>query len=875
MANDIDKTSPHYKGEFGSIYEVNQKFPSGGVEGDYVAIDGWAHYWNADRGTWCVNAQRDSYWDELITGIINKLKLFKGATYMGVAGVSTVPEKIAGVKMYYFAKAAGTYSGFGGLQLAQGINVLYTDNGTSWSATPLLEVAQELGVSTEKVMSQKVVNTELDKKANKADMDVELGKKANKADMDVELGKKFDKESVAQESGDSEELVMSQKAVSLSLCDLSGSVNDIKIGHNIITPFSVIDFAINDNATWNKGEGYAKSIAIPIKSSSKITITANDFFNAIYSITKNLDDISNLAKVNLAEGMEPRNYIVKETSKAITVPSDGKYLVVTFVIAKEYSEYKPKEIIVDGFNILSSTKDIYDQHVAELATNKQELDIQKYGNIKSVIDSVGVFYNTNYVPYFFNGTSIVKSGDSQYKGFVFPIEYNSTYMFEGNTASGLLLENLDFSKFLEQTTLNNYVLNKTQIIKNSTAKFIFVTSTDSYISIKKIENTHNNQIKDLSFFMKEFFGSCIYDNIFNFYYDGSTIVETKDSAYKAIVIPVEANKTYYTYKSKYVNCLLCKAEPKVNSVNIEKTYPYTENTEIKTSDESKYILFTIYYTKNKYVYLGTKKMLNVVCAGDSITEFSNGFDKQKTYPEYIEDFYGFNVVNIGIGGTRFCSRVRNITSPIQNSDNAYAMLDFQNLSDAIVSRDFTLVDEATAYVKEHNKDDNTEIINRLKAIDWGKVDVLTLAFGTNDVLDTMGNYSDMDNNTMCGGINYIIKNILTKYPKISIMLIAPSHHAHNVTIPNDYNANKDNIIYDEDYVSEGGHTNKEKGELIEKVAEFNHIPCLNLYKTGGFNRYNHKQYYCGNNGYLYDGIHPWTGFEYLGRKIGAFIKAQL
>ena len=245
MANDIDKTSPHYKGEFGSIYEVNQKFPNGGVAGDYVEIDGWAHYWNADRGTWCVNAQRDSYWDELITGIIEKFKLFKGATYMGVAGVSTVPEKIAGVKMYYFAKAAGTYSGFGGLQLTHGINVLYTDNGTSWTATPLLEVAQELGVSTEKVMSQKAVNTALDKKADKVAMDVELGKKADKVAMDVELGKKantadvntkfteekkrlddeldkkFDKESVAQESGDSEELVMSQKAVSDKLSDLS------------------------------------------------------------------------------------------------------------------------------------------------------------------------------------------------------------------------------------------------------------------------------------------------------------------------------------------------------------------------------------------------------------------------------------------------------------------------------------------------------------------------------------------------------------------------------------------------------------------------------------------------------------------------------
>lgn len=232
MANDIDKTSPHYKGEFGSIYEVNQKFPSGGVEGDYVAIDGWAHYWNADRGTWCVNAQRDSYWDELITGIIEKFKLFKGATYMGVAGLDTVPAKAIGAKMYYFSTVAGTYKSFGGLVVPQGINVLYSENGSSWVCSTLLEVAQELGVSTRMVVSQKVVNDALDLKANQSSVDVELGKKANTADVDTkfteekkrvdaELGKKFDKESVAQESGDSEELVMSQKAVSAKLSDLS------------------------------------------------------------------------------------------------------------------------------------------------------------------------------------------------------------------------------------------------------------------------------------------------------------------------------------------------------------------------------------------------------------------------------------------------------------------------------------------------------------------------------------------------------------------------------------------------------------------------------------------------------------------------------
>ena len=161
MANDINKEDPHYKGEYGSIYEVNRKFPTGGVAGDFVVIDGWAHYWNAGRGTWCVNAERDSYWDELITNIIEKFKLVRGATYMGVASLDTVPTKVIGAKMYYFATAAGTYKKFDNLVVPQGINVLYSENGSSWVNTTLLEVAQELGVSTNKVVSQKTVSDKL------------------------------------------------------------------------------------------------------------------------------------------------------------------------------------------------------------------------------------------------------------------------------------------------------------------------------------------------------------------------------------------------------------------------------------------------------------------------------------------------------------------------------------------------------------------------------------------------------------------------------------------------------------------------------------------------------------------------------------------
>ena len=161
MANDIDKTSPHYKGDFGSIYEVNKKFPTGGVAGDFVVIEGWAHYWNAPRGTWCVNAERDSYWDELITSLIEKFKLIRGATYMGVASLDTVPAKVIGAKMYYFATVAGTYKNFGDLVVSQGINVLYSENGNSWVNSTLLEVVQQSGKSEDKVMSQKAVSDKL------------------------------------------------------------------------------------------------------------------------------------------------------------------------------------------------------------------------------------------------------------------------------------------------------------------------------------------------------------------------------------------------------------------------------------------------------------------------------------------------------------------------------------------------------------------------------------------------------------------------------------------------------------------------------------------------------------------------------------------
>lgn len=269
MANDINKEDPHYKGEFGSIYEVNRKFPTGGVAGDFVVIDGWAHYWNADRGTWCVNAERDSYWDELMTNIIEKFKLVRGATYMGVASLDTVPEKATGVKMYYFAIVPGTYANFGDFVVPQGINVLYSENGKSWACSSLLEVAQEVGESEWKVVSQKLlkktqdlINGELAKKANAKEVDNSLKELQNTV-FPLQVSLSLDK----------------------TLLEFTGTEQTIKASYSIKRK----DAAITPTSLALSINGLMKDI--DIKASDTISIEVNKEGESTVVLTAKLDDL--------------------------------------------------------------------------------------------------------------------------------------------------------------------------------------------------------------------------------------------------------------------------------------------------------------------------------------------------------------------------------------------------------------------------------------------------------------------------------------------------------------------------------------------------------------------------------------------------------
>lgn len=490
MSNDIDKTSPHYKGDFGSIYEVNKKFPTGGVAGDFVVIEGWAHYWNADRATWCVNAERDSYWDELITNIIEKFKLVRGATYMGVASLDTVPAKVIGAKMYYFATVAGTYKNFGDLAVPQGINVLYSENGSSWVNTTLLEVAQELGVSTKKVVSQKALNDALNLKANQSFVNEALAKKANTADVDTkfteekkrvdgELDKKFDKESVVQESGEAEDKVMSQAATT----NIYGFVHNHPLySFALVDSFLRTVFTIDKygNIDWNKG------VPKPIKdalSAKKDKEADRDFVDLF--VSKALSGVKNVSwidatvdsKGKVIDGIKPdgTHYFHKIESPSLNEVLSAK-IDVEVSQAIKLVDLNVKEIVRPAFT---------GNYILKEITNSADL-FAEIDNYNSGTDNV-ILSITNDITIENDSSINIANGSSNY----LIIQGNGNLVRKNNKQ---VVENITYTNGLASSSLSNLTYVYGQRFATDKGNILECSKSEVYQADGQIEDENGNNL---------------------------------------------------------------------------------------------------------------------------------------------------------------------------------------------------------------------------------------------------------------------------------------------------------------------------------------------------------------------------------------------
>lgn len=237
----------------------------------------------------------------------------------------------------------------------------------------------------------------------------------------------------------------------------------------------------------------------------------------------------------------------------------------------------------------------------------------------------------------------------------------------------------------------------------------------------------------------------------------------------------------------------------------------------------------------------------IVFFGDSITENAD-------YPERVALKIGMRAINVGFGGCRMAQHAQS------GNGLYYDKMCMHKLVDYIESGDFSELEQAAEELS--SIDDNRPIVKRLINVDFNKVDIIVIGYGTNDYGGNtpIGTNDDTDGTTFKGAINKTVSTLLTKYPHIKIMFNTPFYR-------NRWESVNDGLNSDT-YVNGAGHKLQDYVDALIEMGKLHHIPVFNLMDESGINRYN-------QSAYLADGLHPInpSGYEHLASKVASKIKA--
>lgn len=231
----------------------------------------------------------------------------------------------------------------------------------------------------------------------------------------------------------------------------------------------------------------------------------------------------------------------------------------------------------------------------------------------------------------------------------------------------------------------------------------------------------------------------------------------------------------------------------------------------------------------------------IVNLGDSIFGM---YEAPNDISTKLAELTGASVYNCGFGGCRMA----------KHSSAYFDPFSMYRLADAIVSGDFSLQDEAIKLAKMDVNQTGALVFKfpttlaRLKDIDFKKVDIVTIAYGTNDWRG--GNSLDHDTNSfdidcIAGALRYSVEKLLTKYPHLKVFICSPIYRCWNnpdgsIRYDSDSSASAVNGVLLTDIVK------KEK----EVAKEYN-LPFVDNYHKLGINKINRLRYFS-----VADGTHP-------------------
>lgn len=217
----------------------------------------------------------------------------------------------------------------------------------------------------------------------------------------------------------------------------------------------------------------------------------------------------------------------------------------------------------------------------------------------------------------------------------------------------------------------------------------------------------------------------------------------------------------------------------------------------------------------------------------------------------IADLTGATVYNCGFSGSRLS----------QHSSAAHKPFSMYKLANAVASGDFSEQDTA---IEKYASTLGQAYINNLatlKSIDFNKVDIVTIAYGTNDFAGGAPLDKDIypkNNQFFAGALRNSIETLLNAYPNLKIFLCTPIFRY-------SYTSNKgsDDIIIADSW---GINSSQKLTDFVEKTKEIGndyHIPVIDNYYELGINLFNHKRYLIEG-----DGVHPTgEGLELIARHI--------